>query len=261
MKIAIVGYGYVGKSTEYLFSECETLIHDPDLGYEIDNWSGVDFTFICVPTPLDFSFTNSLPGDTNGMMFSGVSNKIVREAIKSVRGKTTKNRRGGQIVVRSTLGPDQIEDGWIYMPEFLRENSWEKDTAYKTPIIVGSNAEQKEEVETLQSYFPFMKMVYNLTPREAAIYKISRNSFLSMKVMFANHLKSACDKYECDFGGIVDVYKLENEFGKSHWDVPGPDGRVGFGGKCLPKDTLHYANIISDKNMFHQILDDNENTR
>ena len=65
-KIAIVGYGYVGKATELMFDNVEILIHDPDLGHTIDDWDGVDYAFICVPTPmdksgrLDFSYVDSV---------------------------------------------------------------------------------------------------------------------------------------------------------------------------------------------------------
>jgi UDP-glucose 6-dehydrogenase len=34
--------------------------------------------------------------------------------------------------------------------------------------------------------------------------------------------------------------------GKTHWDVPGPDGDFGFGGKCFPKDTNHFASLAPD---------------
>jgi len=31
--------------------------------------------------------------------------------------------------------------------------------------------------------------------------------------------------------------------GGTHWQVPGPDGKVGFGGKCLPKDLTHMSTL------------------
>lgn len=248
MKIAIVGYGFVGKSTELLFSDCECLIHDPDQGYVIDNWSGIEYTFICVPTPL-----NSVTGDS-------LSRSVVKEAISTVRGKTSASNRGGKIVVRSTLGPDQLQDDWIYMPEFLREGHWKEDTNnYKNPVIIG--VDDSEDYHNLVQFLPFMKECYQLTPKEAAIYKMSRNALLAAKVMFANHLYDVCENNDSDYNNIKKLYVILNEFGWSHWDVPGPDGKRGFGGKCLPKDTTHFANLISDQNMFTQILEDNDITR
>lgn len=248
MKIAIVGYGFVGKSTELLFENCECLIHDPAQGYVIDCWSDIEYTFICVPTPM------------NPITKDSLSRGIVRDAVKEVRSKTSKSNRGGKIVVRSTLGPDQLEDDWIYMPEFLRENNWKEDTMdYKKSVVIGAN--DPEDFYAIQYSLPFMKNAYHVSPREAAIYKMSRNALLASRVMFANHLYDVCEKSDADYNNIKKLYMIENEFGWTHWDVPGPDGKRGFGGKCLPKDTTHFAHLISDQNMFTQILEDNEETR
>lgn len=246
MKIAIVGYGFVGRSTELLFFQpgVEILIHDPNLGRTISDWSGVDYTFICVPTPVD----------ENGKC---LSTTVVDEVVKFVRGKTTRAKRGGQIVVRSTLGPEQLNSEWIYMPEFLKERTWKEDTlSYHTPVVFGTTV----DVSDLCILLP-MKKVYVVTPQEAAVYKLSRNALLATKVMFANHLYDVCEKEECNFDSVIELYMGEGEFGYSHWNVPGPDGKRGFGGKCLPKDTTHFANLISDQNMFTQILEDNDITR
>ena len=46
-QIAIIGYGFVGKATEYLFDRfypgIDIQIHDPDEGYEIENWNGIEY--------------------------------------------------------------------------------------------------------------------------------------------------------------------------------------------------------------------------
>ena len=34
--------------------------------------------------------------------------------------------------------------------------------------------------------------------------------------------------------------------GKTHWDVPGPDLKLGFGGSCFPKD-INSLNSFSKK--------------
>ena len=36
----------------------------------------------------------------------------------------------------------------------------------------------------------------------------------------------------------------DSTLGTSHFDVPGPDGEAGYGGKCLPKDTEHFASLL-----------------
>ena len=247
-KIAIVGYGYVGKATELMFDNLEVLIHDPDLGYTIDNWDGVDYAFICVPTPMDQS---------GRLDFS-----YVDSALQSIG--------NGKIVIRSTIGPDQmINDEWIYMPEFLREATWKEDVENpKSPVVIGINEELHPVIcrdDLVSGLKDPLKTVYTMKPKEAAIYKLSRNAMLATKVVFANYLYDACKYAECDFETVIDTFKSENEFGSSHWDVPGPDGKRGFGGKCLPKDTSHFAHVMSKHfsppNFLNFVLKDNELTR
>ena len=56
-KVAIVGYGFVGKATEYFLRQHtdkyqDIEIQDPALGKKIKDWKGIEYAIICVPTPL-----------------------------------------------------------------------------------------------------------------------------------------------------------------------------------------------------------------
>lgn len=42
--------------------------------------------------------------------------------------------------------------------------------------------------------------------------------------------------------------------GHSHWLVPGPDGKFGFGGSCFPKDINSLINTFKEKNIDSFIL-------
>ena len=123
-KIAIIGYGFVGKATEYLLQkhidgQQEIFIHDPDLGHKIKNWAEIDYAFICVPTNLK-------------------GNKLDTSIIDKVLKGLSERSCAGQIVpvIRSTIGPDQAiqyaNRGLIIMPEFLREKHWKEDVDNET---------------------------------------------------------------------------------------------------------------------------------
>ena len=46
-----------------------------------------------------------------------------------------------------------------------------------------------------------------------------------------------CNKKGINYNNVIDHVVLDKRITKSHTMVPGPDGKFGFGGTCLPKDT------------------------
>jgi len=55
------------------------------------------------------------------------------------------------------------------------------------------------------------------------------------QVGLANELYQICQKQGLDYDKIVNIVLLDKLVGKNI-RVPGPDGYLGFGGKCLSKD-------------------------
>ena len=72
--------------------------------------------------------------------------------------------------------------------------------------------------------------------KEAELAKLARNSFLAVKVSFFNELYDFCSKEEVDYDSVAELTGMDLRIGLSHTQVPGPDGKRGFGGTCFPKD-------------------------
>lgn len=239
MKILIVGHGFVGTATEYLFrkTNAEIHIHDIEKGSTaFCDEDTFDYIFLCVPTPMDYK-TGKLD----------VS--ILTDAYEEWKWR-------GQIVVRSTIGPDQVDmfPNAIMMPEFLREKHWKKDVDdLALPIIVSNY----NVVEVFQKLFPG-KNVFYMMPKVAMMYKLARNTILAMRVAVANNLKEICDDQGIDWNTLAFMFQGEDALGWSHWQVPGHDNKPGFGGKCLPKDLTHMASLCyNDDNLLQKALDEN----
>src|SRR5690554_5594772 len=83
IKIAIIGYGFVGKAVSYGFNNVhvEQIIIDPMLGTSIEELKGEDITasFICVPTPMgaDGSINASIVQNTIDYLTENVSGMII----------------------------------------------------------------------------------------------------------------------------------------------------------------------------------------
>jgi hypothetical protein len=67
--------------------------------------------------------------------------------------------------------------------------------------------------------------------------KLMKNCFLSAKVSLMNEFYDFCAATHTDYNTVTGLAKKDQRMGTSHFQVPGPDGRRGFGGTCFPKDT------------------------
>ena len=62
------------------------------------------------------------------------------------------------------------------------------------------------------------------------------NCFFATKVSFMNEMKLVAEKCNVDWEMAVEGFIRDGRIGHSHLDVPGHDGKRGFGGSCFPKD-------------------------
>lgn len=234
MKVAIMGYGPVGQATELMLNRAgiETIPQDPAKDRWVEDWDVIDLAFICVPSDekdgkLDLSFIEKAIDDVPPYVHS---------------------------VIRSTIGPDQVDEfGVSVMPEFIRENHWAEDVmSGTTPCIVGLpfGIEKDEflhvhpEMDVLIKRLneAFMNPIVT-DSKSAMMMKLSINTFLALKVSYANNLFIMCKAHGMKYSHVKKLIQCDPRVGQTHWDVPGPDGKFGFGGKCFPKDVKHFSGL------------------
>ena len=236
-KIAIIGYGFVGKAMEKGFSKgTNILLIDPILNRPIGDLAAFnpEFIFICLPTP----------------MLSGGSqdNSILIEVLNEL--KEVKN--DALIILKSTVTPsnlielEKICDRLVYNPEFLREKNYLEDFKNSTFIILGGNKADNKKVMNLYENHSLCKSknFLEMDLKSASLIKYSINSFLASKVIFFNQIKDVFDStnVEIDWEHFIDCISNDTRIGNSHMMVPGPDGKHGFGGACFPKDLSAFIN-------------------
>jgi len=227
MKVAVVGYGHVGKATELLLKSIGVQVkrQDPPQGLELseDDWEEMQYAFICVPTPTT---------DSGELDIS-----IVKEAVKSVPDNV-------HCIIRCTMGPDQVWEfgNCSFWPEFIRENHVLTDLGSKdVPSLVGSlTLKTHEFVGLLRDYGLNTQVVQ---PKEAMMVKVMINTFLAMKIGFANDMWVVAKAMDLKPSRIFDLVQLDKRLGDYGWQVPGEDGKFGFGGACLPKDSKHMLTL------------------
>tara|TARA_Y100000739_G_scaffold226142_1_gene233183 strand:- start:97 stop:939 length:843 start_codon:yes stop_codon:yes gene_type:complete len=237
MKIAIIGYGFVGQALAYgLNNDVEFFAVDPKNNTcikDLENFRP-DVIFICVPTPMSDDGSQDI--------------SIVKKVIKEVRELTF----SVSIVLKSTILPNHIKEiegilpQVVYNPEFLREKHANEDFINGNLIVFGgAQKETKYISEIYRNHTKCINNEYVFTDLiSASLIKFSINSFLSTKVIFFNQLFNVFNKSGTNesWKNFINALSKDKRIGSSHMQVPGHDGRFGFGGACLPKDSNAFFN-------------------
>jgi UDPglucose 6-dehydrogenase len=202
MRITIIGQGFVGKATALTLSR-DVEWHDPPK-HLIADYKTADVVFVCC--------------------FDDVLDFYLEEL-----------KNHPCVIIRSTLIPNKMQNkNYAVYPEFLVESNWEYDALNPIQIVFGGTQKQFEKLKSISKLDLSSAVVTK--PEIASLMKVTTNAFLATKVLFLNSLHQACNKQGIDYDEFKSVLKVDSRLGNTHFDVPGPDGKFGFGGKCFPKD-------------------------
>ena len=187
--------------------------------------------FVCVPTPMN----------KDGSCNTDIVEGVVKEINETV---VYRNVSNVVVVIKSTIPPGTTERlneeckniQVVFNPEFLTEANSINDFKNQDRIIIGGPRPASTRVKRL-FYKAFPKAhIIKTGSTTAEMVKYMTNTFLATKVSFANEIKMVCDKVDVDYDKVVEYAIHDDRLGKSHLQVPGPDGKNGFGGSCFPKD-------------------------
>jgi UDPglucose 6-dehydrogenase len=249
-KIGIVGLGFVGGAIRAAmdgFSEQSLVLVDPAKGYlntiaDLKNCSGV---FVCVPTPQDEDGTC----DTS--------------PLEGVLADLAAINYRGVIISKCTAPPDVYErlneqyPNLVHAPEFLTAANANQDYVNGSFAIIGGSVSayirEAERIIRLGQTGLGDNVQY-CSIGEASLAKYTINCFMSTKVIFMNEIYNLAKTLGLDYNLIANMVKMDRRFGKSHMQVPGPDGSFGFGGACFPKDTRALLKTADQHNVDMQVL-------
>ena len=245
MKVGIIGQGFVGsaireglknfhdvKAYDIDSSKCFNLkSKHAERHNEVVYWS--DIIFVCLPTPMR----------KNG----SCDTRILETAIKKINETACSdpNRNRPILVVKSTVPPgttarmDKLASvlNVCFSPEFLTEANSFEDFKNQTRIIIGEGSGKGARVVKRMFRKAFPRTPIVITKHETAeMVKYFTNCFLAAKVTFANQMFQICNDNNIDYDKVCEYALYDERIGKSHLAVPGPDGDLGFGGHCFPKD-------------------------
>ena len=238
--IGIVGNGFVGSAVQFGFSPTTAGLHDYEIKvYDKDPSKSVDsieetvnksdFIFLSVPTP----------SNTDGSM----NLDIVEQALQDI--SDINENQDNIVLLRSTVTPGttrKLQEKYpnlriVFNPEFLTERSANFDFINQTRFILGGSSDDVIEVsELFRERFGHSISIVETNYETAELIKYMTNTFFATKISFLNDMKLLSDECGAIWEQAVEGFVRDGRIGHSHLNVPGPDGKLGFGGSCFPKD-------------------------
>ena len=239
-KLGFIGYGIVGKATADGFRSGGHKILFHDKFKKSESLETVvlesEFIFICVPTPM---FSD----------YQGIDLAIVEDVVEKVAKRVLETQDGKKkvVVIKSTVVPTTTAKfikkypkvSFVVNPEFLTESNSSWDFMHPDRTIIG--ARDKNAALALkklnQTILPKNSKFFLTDSTTAEFAKYMSNCYLAAKTMIANEFYQLAQKLGINYDEARVMVEADPRVG-SHIKVPGPDGYLGFGGKCFPKDMV-----------------------
>lgn len=226
MTIGIIGCGFIGGALKKWLEEhnpnIAIRVRDPAKGFD-DDMSDIDVAFVSIHIPTQPDGTQDL--------------SVLEQIIGSLPEKP--------IFIRTTVLPgtcDYLSDKTgrrvYFMPEFLTQRTAYSDFCVQ-PMIFSA------EEDLLAQIFVGKKYIL-MSSFEAELVKYVHNVFGALKVTYFNCVYDICRRKGLNFEKVRDGVLLSGYINDVHTMVPGPDGRLGYGGKCFPKDVDAFTKYCSD---------------
>lgn len=228
MKIAVVGYGFVGKQVHGLFSGQDLVIYDPPAGYkDKEAVNKCDLAVVCVPTQsgedgsCDISIVEEVvswvtcPMLIKSAVIPGTTDMLVKKYGKLIA------------VSPEYAGESKYDNTFEYFHKEMIHTPW---------IVLGGSDEVVDLVYNI--LLPVVgpeKKWYFLTAKEAETVKYFENTFFAFKVAISNEFYDICQTIGVDWKKVREAWVADPRLNPMHTAVF--INNRGYGGKCLPKDT------------------------
>tara|TARA_R100000008_G_scaffold76650_1_gene56640 strand:+ start:72 stop:893 length:822 start_codon:yes stop_codon:yes gene_type:complete len=253
MNVGVVGLGFVGGAVSGYFESYGDTVYGYDIksGLAINNEytkivENCEIIFVCLPTPR----SDDGSCDTS----------IVHDALCRLDYIAGELKKSPMVLIKSTLVPGTIKKfveeshsiRVISNPEFLTERNAAEDYRDSKTVLIGNDYGEAEDL-ALRLFFRDRwpaAHIYVVSSIEAELSKYLTNSYFSVKVSVANHIYALCQELGVDYNKFIEsAIGADPRIERTHWTVPGPDGKLGFGGSCFPKDLSGMIHILEENNL------------
>lgn len=205
--------------------------------------SASDITFLVVPTPSDpeggFSVQYVLAAARSiGKALAAKDSFHLVSLTSTVMPGTT----SGQLlpVLEESSGKRCGRDfGLCYSPEFIALGSVIRDMANPDLVLIGESDRRSGDLltEVFNSLCDNDPPIVRINFVNAELAKLALNTFVTMKISYANVLAQLCERYTgADVDVVTSTIGLDKRIGLKYLK-----GALGYGGPCFPRDTVAFT--------------------
>ncbi len=247
--VGIIGNGFVGEALAFAFSPSNNvkiydIIHSKSIN-SLDETLNADFVFVCLPTPMNNDGSQNISYINNFFKNNSDKEKPIYVIKSTILPGTTKK-----------LSNKYPNLKIVFSPEFLTQRNAKIDIITQSRIIIGSdNKKLSNKVENLFNARFKNKNIIKTDTITAEYIKYMNNNFFATKVSLMNEFYRFAKKLNVNWEEALNGFVADQRIGDSHLDVPGPDGKLGFGGACFPKDINAFINYAKKNNVNMNILE------
>lgn len=204
--------------------------------------NGVDFVFLCVPTPqggdgaADLSYVQQAAATIGPHLAPG--SIVVNKSTVPV---------GSARLVAQVIGRGDVSV--VSNPEFLREGTAVSDFLKPDRVVVGCD-DQTAALRLAEAYAGLGAPVLVTDAASAEMIKYASNAFLATKISFVNAIAALCEEVGADVSDVTLGMGYDKRIG-NQFLRPGP----GWGGSCFPKDSHALVKIAIDNDIHFDLLE------
>lgn len=182
-------------------------------------------------------------------------------AIKTTLDQLQTTKYTGLILIKSTVCPgtlDKLSTAYLslrlfHVPEFISSQTADLDTRLPMqPFVLLGVPKQTPAALTdrarclLEHASRGRQQVIAVHSNESEATKLFCNTFYAAKVQLFNEFYKIAQSQGINYVILRQMMLHQGWIHPMHTLVPGPDGQFGFGGACLPKDTLALTAWLKD---------------
>src|SRR4030042_2216149 len=233
-RVAVVGYGYVGKGVYNFFKDnLETVYFDPNVkgSASKEKINSCDLGVICVPTPMGKDGACDLSIIEETLEWLATPLILIKSTIPPGTTEYLAKKTGKKIC----FSPEYMGEGGYFVPYW--KYSHPRDMKYHNFQIIGG---KKETASRIADFFvrvsgPDAKF-FITDSTTAELVKYMENAFIATKVTFCNEFYNIARAFGVEYKELRELWLLDSRMGRMFSAVFPEKEKRGFEGKCIPKD-------------------------